>query len=63
MRYEAEYGCSQHHYRRCRDIIKDLILFLDSADIHALDGVTSDLISIFPDFITKCLDFSDLLVI
>jgi len=31
LRYEVEYGCSQCHYRRCRDIIKELILFLDSS--------------------------------
>ena len=49
LRYEVEYGCSQCHYRRCRDIIKDLILFLDSAGIHELDGVTADLMSRFTE--------------
>lgn len=47
LRYEVEYGCSQAYYRRCQDIIKDLILFLDSAGIHDLNGITADLISRF----------------
>ena len=25
LKYEVEYGCSHYQYRRCRDIIKDLI--------------------------------------
>lgn len=49
LRYEVEYGCSQCHYRRCRDIIKDLILFLDSSGIHHLNVVTADLMSRFTE--------------
>lgn len=49
LQYEVEYGCSQSQYRRCRDIIRDLILFLDSAGIHELDGVTADLMSRFTE--------------
>lgn len=45
LKYEAEYGCSHYQYRRCRDIIKDLILFLDSAGIHDLNGITPALMS------------------
>jgi site-specific recombinase XerD len=47
LRYEVEYGCSHWQFERCKAIIKDLILFLDSACVHNLDGVTSDLISRF----------------
>lgn len=49
LQYEVEYGCSQCHYRRCRGIIKDLILFLDSSGIHHLNGVTADLMSRFTE--------------
>ena len=34
---------------RCRGIIKDLILFLDSSGIHHLNGVTADLMSRFTE--------------
>jgi integrase len=47
LRYEVEYGCSHWQYERCKAIIKDLILFLDSAGIHDLNGITSNLISRF----------------
>ncbi len=49
LRYEVEYGCSLAYYRRCSDIIKDLILFLDSAGVHDLNGVTPGLLSKFID--------------
>jgi site-specific recombinase XerD len=47
MRYEIEYGCSYAYTIRCRDVISDLILFLDSANVHHLNGVTSNLVSRF----------------
>ena len=47
LKYEIEYGCSRCHYTRCRDIIRDLILFLDSAGIHDLNDVTAELMSRF----------------
>jgi site-specific recombinase XerD len=47
LRYEVEYGCSHWQYDRCRAVIKDLILFLDSASVHDLNGITSDLVSRF----------------
>lgn len=49
LRHEIEYGCSQSQYRRCRDIIKDLILFLDSAGVHNLNTITPDLVSRFTE--------------
>lgn len=49
LRYEIEYGCSQPQYRRCRNIIKDLIMFLDSAGIYDLNAITPDLISRFTE--------------
>jgi site-specific recombinase XerD len=45
--YEVEYGCSHFQYERCKAVIKDLILFLDSANVHDLNGITSTLISRF----------------
>ena len=47
LRSQVEYGCSQDQYGRCKAIIKDLILFLDSASVHDLNGITSELISRF----------------
>jgi site-specific recombinase XerD len=47
LRHQVEYGCSHWQYDRCKAVIKDLILFLDSADIHDLNGLTSDLMSRF----------------
>ena len=47
LRFEVEQGCSKSYYRRGRDIIKDLILFLDSAGVHDLSGITPGLISRF----------------
>jgi len=47
LRSQVEYGCSHYQYERCKAIIKDLILFLDSASVHDLNGITSDLISRF----------------
>lgn len=47
LRYEVEYGCSHWQFERCRAVIKDLILFLDSACVHTLNDVTSELISRF----------------
>lgn len=49
LRYEIEYGCSHFQYDRCRAVIKDLILFLDSAGVHDLNGITSGLISRFTE--------------
>lgn len=49
LRYEVEYGCSHLQIERCKAIIKDLILFLDSAGVHDLNGITSSLISRFVD--------------
>lgn len=49
LRYEVAYGCSQGYYRRCKDIIRDLIMFLDSAGIHDLNGVTADIMSRFTE--------------
>lgn len=47
LKHEIEYGFSQAQYRRCNDVIKDLIMFLDSAGVHDLNGITPDLISRF----------------
>ena len=47
LRVQVEYGCSHSQYERCKAIIKDLILFLDSASVHNLNGITSELISRF----------------
>jgi site-specific recombinase XerD len=47
LRDRVEYGCSQKHHERCKNVIKDLILFLDSASVHDLNGITSGLISRF----------------
>ncbi len=47
LRYEVEYGCSHLQYDRCKAVIKDLILFLDSASVHDLNGITSESISRF----------------
>jgi site-specific recombinase XerD len=47
LRFQVEYGCSHYQYERCKAIIKDLILFLDSASVHDLNGITSELISRF----------------
>lgn len=47
LRYEVEYGCSHYQIERCRAVIKALILFLDAASVHDLNGITSDLVSRF----------------
>lgn len=49
LRYEVEYGCSHWQMERCKSVIKDLILLLDSANVHNLNVITSDLISRFVD--------------
>lgn len=49
LRYEVEYGCSLSQYQRCKGIIKDLILFLDSAGIHDLNGITPHLMTRFTE--------------
>lgn len=38
LKHEFEYGFSQAQYRRCNDVIKDLIMFLNSAGVHDLNG-------------------------
>ena len=47
LRYDVEYGCSHWQYERCKAVIKDLILFLDSASVHDLNGITPELVSRF----------------
>lgn len=47
FRYEVEYGCSHGQYERCKSVIKDMVLFLDSASVHDFNGITSGLISRF----------------
>ncbi len=42
-----EYGCSYGHNKRCKGVIKDLILFLDAARVHEPSGITHDLTSRF----------------
>lgn len=45
--HEVEYGCSHWQIERCKAVIKDLVLFLDSASVHDLNGITPDLVSRF----------------
>ncbi len=45
LQFEIEYGHSRGYYCHCKNTIKDLILFLDSADVHELDGITPGHIS------------------
>jgi Site-specific recombinase XerD len=47
LRYEVEYGCSHWQYERCKAVIKDMILFLDSASVHDFNRITPGLISRF----------------
>ena len=47
LRYEVEYGCSRGQFDLHKAVIKELILFLDSAYVHDLNGITSNLISRF----------------
>ena len=47
LRYKVEYGCSHGQFKQYKTVIKDLILFLDSACVHNLNGVTSGLVSSF----------------
>lgn len=47
LQYIVEYGCSYEHNKRCRSIIKELILFLDAAGVHELNAITSHLMSRF----------------
>ena len=49
LRYEVEYGCSHYQYDRCRFVIKDFILYLDSAGVHDLDGVSPGIVSRFTE--------------
>ncbi len=49
LRYEVEHGCSYAHHDRCRTVIKDFILFLDSVEVHSLDDITAGLISRFAE--------------
>jgi site-specific recombinase XerD len=47
LSHTVEYGCSYEHVKHCRSVIKDLILFLDIAEVHTPNGMTSELISRF----------------
>jgi integrase len=47
LRYEVECGRPHFQYERCKAVIKDLMLFLDSCGVHDLNGITSGLISRF----------------
>lgn len=42
-----EYGCSYTHNKRCKSVIKDLILFLDASSVHEPQGITVELTSRF----------------
>ncbi|MDR1542541.1 MAG: hypothetical protein LBU32_32100 [Clostridiales bacterium] len=45
LRYEAECGRPHFQHERCKAVIKDLMLFLDSFGVHGLNGVASGLTS------------------
>lgn len=45
IKHKIEYGLSQNYIRRVNATVSELVLFLDSANVHDLNGVTSKLIS------------------
>lgn len=45
IRHKVEYQCSASYVRRVNTTVSELILLLDSANVHDLNGVSSDLIS------------------
>ena len=45
IKYKIEYGISQKYIRRVNATVTELVLFLDSADVHDLNGVTPQLLS------------------
>ena len=45
IKHKVEYQCSSSYVRRVNTAVAELILLLDSANVHDLNGVSSDLIS------------------
>ncbi|MFI3173367.1 MAG: site-specific integrase [Eubacteriales bacterium] len=45
IRFKVEYQCSASYVRRVNAVVPELILLLDSANVHNLNGITPELIS------------------